>query len=225
MTQIVVCSILLAFSQAGVQAQDFRAESFTAEVPQQIAAPVRAALSQQAIRVSRKDGALLEVWLRSSVPVRPRAADALGVAYSQFVPGTLIGAVRVLSPTRDYRNRQIAPGVYTLRYAVHPVDGNHMGVSPQRDFVLFVAPADDASLEPIAFDNLLTLGRKASGSSHPAVWSLPAPADKLSATPSLLHHDDDAQWLLSTSLTVVSDGGQPTQIPITLVVAGHAPEA
>jgi hypothetical protein len=223
--KLVFHVLLLAVTHTRAQAQDYRAEAFTAEAPEQIAQPIRAALSPHAIRVLVKDGPLVELWLRAPVPVRARPADALGVAYAQFTPGTLIGAVRVLSPVRDYRNRQIAPGVYTLRYALHPVDGNHMGVAPQRDFLLFVSPTDDSSLEPIPFNDLVALARKALGAMHPGVWSLPAPPDKVSLTRSLVHNEDEAQWLLSTSLTVRFDGGQSTQIPLTLVIAGHAPES
>ena len=44
----------------------------------------------------------------------------------------------------DYRGQAIPPGSYTLRYAMLPQDGNHMGVAPNPDFLLAIPAAIDS---------------------------------------------------------------------------------
>ncbi|MBI4421049.1 MAG: hypothetical protein HY560_09505, partial [Gemmatimonadetes bacterium] len=101
----------------------------------------------------------------------------------------------------------------------------HMGVAPYRDFLLLGPAAEDATVDPRGFDDLVALSKKASGSTHPAVWSLPAPDDKPASMPALVRHEEESLWLLYTTVTVESDGGKTAEIPLALVVVGHAPEA
>ena len=77
----------------------------------------------------------------------------------------------------DRRGQTIKPGLYTLRYSRYPVDGNHQGVAPNRDF-LILSPADidkDPAATP-AFDPLMDMSRKASGTPHPACLEMAPPA-------------------------------------------------
>lgn len=74
----------------------------------------------------------------------------------------------------DFRRGRVKPGVYTLRYAQNPVDGNHQGVAPQRDFLLLAQTQADTSAANVARDELLALSRNALGTTHPTVWSLGA---------------------------------------------------
>ena len=86
--------------------------------------------------------------------------------------GALLGVLRFPAKAGDRRGQTIAAGVYTLRYGNYPVNGNHQGVAPQRDFLLLVPAALDKTTDAVAdFDALLNLSRKASGTPHPAVLS------------------------------------------------------
>ena len=96
---------------------------------------MRAVLSDQELRVSGPSGLICEVWFRKTVPAKAPGQD-LGVAYPQLDEGTLVAAVKFASTLKDYRKQEIKAGVYTLRYALSPVNGNHQGVAPQRDFLL-----------------------------------------------------------------------------------------
>ncbi len=90
------------------------------------------------------------------------------------------------------------PGVYTLRYGNYPVNGNHQGVAPQRDFLVLAPVALDKSGDAISdFDALMELSRKASGTPHPAVLSFwKADADQKPG----FEKQGEKDWVLTTRI-------------------------
>ena len=137
--------------------------------------------------------------------------------------------MRFPSQVRDYRRQRVKPGVYTLRYALVPVDGNHSGVAPQRDFLLAAPAAADPSPVNITRDEALNLSRKTTGTNHPSVWSIAAGGDAAGAVPTLNHQEDGDLWLLELRVQVQRGGeGAPTPaatVAMRMVVVGFAPEA
>lgn len=204
-------------------AQGYKVEKVTDPPPGDLAAAVRDVLSGDALRVSGPSSVLCEVWLRKSVPVLATPVKDLGITFGEIAEGTLVGAIRFPSQVEDFRRQSIPPGVYTLRYALIPVDGNHVGVAEQRDFILIGPAASDSDPATLTRDQTLDLSRMASGSNHPSVWSLalvsePAPA----MFPVLVHQQGDEElWLLEFQLTPAAN---TKPIPVALVVAGHSPE-
>lgn len=216
----------LVLALAGtLAAQEYRAEAVSAAPPEAVPAAARALLAENAIRVSGPEGAFAEIWLRKTIPVKGEAAQALGIAYPRFIAGTLVGTVRFAAEARDYRGQRIQPGAYTLRYLLHPVDGNHMGVAPQRDFLLLAPAAEDQKPDPLSYDALVALSVKASGTAHAAVFSLPYPEDRPDSFPALIHWEDEGLWLLYARVTLQPEGGEATEAPLALVIIGQAPEA
>jgi len=132
---IVLAFLALCFS-ASASAQSYKVEKVAEPAPPELSAGVRAVLAGEALRVTGPGGALCEVWLRKAVPKKSAAAQGLGVTFGQLDEGTMIGAIRFPAEVKDYRRQRVKPGIYTLRYALLPTDGNHMGVAPQRDFLL-----------------------------------------------------------------------------------------
>jgi hypothetical protein len=121
----------------------------------------------------------------------------------------LIGILRFPSQGADRRGQVIKPGVYTMRYSDYPVDGAHQGVAPQRDFALLTPLAADADPNATpAFEPLVKMSGGASGTPHPAVFSLETPADpKFPA----LTKEGDHDWVLNVK---VGD------LPLAIIVAG-----
>jgi hypothetical protein len=76
------------------------------------------------------------------------------------------------------------------------VDGAHSGVAPQRDFALLtpLAADPDPAAKP-AFDDLVKMSRKASGSPHPAVLSLETPP--VGATAPSVAKEGEHDWTLT----------------------------
>jgi hypothetical protein len=130
---------------------------------------------------------LCEVWLMTSLPPAPKDKDAEHTSYSGLLgTGALVGVISFPNGAKDFRGQAIKPGAYSLRYAVMPTDGAHMGAAPQRDFLLAVPLAmesDPTLLRPTAgrdkdgppsipLADLLKASSAAAGTNHPAVFLL-----------------------------------------------------
>jgi hypothetical protein len=214
----IVLAGVLFFALCGTASAQYKLGSSSTPPPQELAAGVRDALAPTAMQVTGPSGPLCEVWLVKSVPTAPTPDTSLGVDFGQVPQGALVGAMKLEAKNNDYRNQPIQPGVYTLRFMLEPVDGNHQGVSPYRDFLLAVPAALDTAAAPVTTDNLLKLSRKASGTGHPSVWSL-IPADNAPATlPGIAHQEDGDLWVAFFEAPLA------TPVKIGLVVYGHAQE-
>src|SRR5260370_6815477 len=153
------CFLALSLCAGNAYAQGSKAEAVNEAPQQDLAAPVREALSASGIRVTGPGGPVCDIWLRKAVPAKANAGQSLGVIYPQLAQGTLVAAIRLPNATKDYRKQLIKPGTYTLRYALLPDNGNHMGVAPQRDFLLAspaAADQDGATIRTAQFLNLTT---------------------------------------------------------------------
>lgn len=207
-------------------APSYAVQSITLEPPQELAGPVREVLAGQALRVTSPGGVFCELWLRKSLPAAATAQNELGIVYGEIAPGTLVAAIRFSSAAVDYRQQKVKPGVYTLRYALLPVNGNHMGVSPNRDFLLLSPASADSSAANLAVEQLMPLSRKATGTGHPSVWSLAAPENSSGALqPQIVHQEDGNLWILNFQAEILKPGAVPSKLPVSLVVVGSAPEA
>lgn len=206
-------------------AQDYRVEPLAEAPPEQVAAGVRETLAQDGVRIVGSEGPLLDLWLRSPLPLVAEKSRAPGVAYPALEEGTLAGVLRVHRRHGDYRKQQIPPGVYTLRYARHPVNGAHMGVSAYRDFLLLLQASDDSDPAVLPYGVVVALSSKASGTGHPSTWGLVEPEDDPETMPGLVHWGDEGLWMLYVKVSARSSGGSSHELSLVLVVAGHAPEA
>jgi len=138
---------------------------------------VKAVLANPGYRVKDSSGAaFVEVWLAKAVPTEKSADLPRGADFASIPANALLGVIRYAKPGGDFRGQPIPAGVYTMRYNVHPEDGNHQGVAPGRDFILLMPVAvDKDAAAKLSFDEAVELSRKASGTAHPAVLFLSAP--------------------------------------------------
>jgi hypothetical protein len=145
-----------------------------------------------------------EIWLDSAAPAGPKSAEE-GVTLPTIPQGALLGVLRFPARGSDRRGQPIKPGVYTLRYSLQPVNGDHQGVAPQRDFLVLVPLADDPNPAPVSsIDDLMKMSRKASGTPHPAILSMAASSN---ATFPELKKEGEADWALHVKI-----GSTPVEV-------------
>lgn len=216
----LACLVLIC--GAGISAQGYSVQSANDPPPQALSAAVRDTLSPQALRVTGPSGPVCEIWLRKSVPgVAP--APQLGVVYPQLQEGTLVAAIQLPSDLKDYRRQVVHAGVYTLRYALSPVNGNHQGVAPQRDFLLAIPAAADQDLANVTEAQTIELSKKSTSTNHASVWLL-APGDGGATGSVAISHDSDNDlWIAQFSISIAA-GGAAAPVRMGLVVAGFGPE-
>lgn len=199
-------------------AQSGKVETLGPATDSSISDAVKKALDTKGYRVTLDDSAVLcDIWLRKSVPAQARK-DAQGALYTQLTESVLVGAISFPQATTDYRGQAIKPGTYTLRYELIPNDGNHLGVAPNRDFLLLVpAGSDDNPDAVFKFTELLDLSRKATGTRHPGPLSL---VQAEGGTAPAVSKDDEDHWVFSARLKLASG----EDLPFALVVKGTAPQ-
>ena len=175
---------------------------------------VKRALALTGYRVTLDDGSPLDVWPAAQVQTidKPREDATYPLAPSLFV-----GIIHFAKNARDARGNAIAAGTYTLRYELQPNDGNHLGTSPTRDFLLLVpAAADTNPAQTYSFDQLVRLSEQVTGKRHPAPLNL-VPADA-TQFPSVTTDPDDHTILFFKVKTQSGD------LPLGLVVKGTTAE-
>ena len=154
-------------------AQPLKVATHDEPVPDGIPEAVRTALAPGGVRVTREALAVDFWWVRSLDVKAGGDVNWLGVA-----EGTLVGAVRLSDEYRDIRGRAVKAGVYTLRYAIQPANGDHLGVSSYQDFLLLSPGSGDASPAPTGHDRTVDMSKATVGASHPAPWALDPPVTK-----------------------------------------------
>src|SRR5437764_8710269 len=175
---------------------------------------LRKALDSSGYRITLGGELFCEVWFRAKVPAGK--TEASGAVYTSLPEGAMIGIIRFAKTANDFRGQSVNAGVYTLRYAVHPTDGNHMGISPIRDFLLLIPLAADTNPDAmLKFEELAKLSAKASGTNHPAVLSLVSP-DASAAAPAVTT-DEHNHTVFAAKIKTASG-----ELPIALVIKGVA---
>jgi len=186
--------LALAFSLVlSVSAQVYKVEPISSP-PTDLPAAYAAAVQPQGYRVSGPSGLWCEVWIAKTVSNVGKPGDA---AITFAIPqGSLVGILRFPGKGADRRGQVIPAGVYTMRYSDFPADGAHQGAAPQRDFALLtpIAADPDPAAKP-DFDTLVKWSIKASGTNHPAVFSMESPPQG-AATGSLTKEGEN-DWTLT----------------------------
>jgi len=141
------------------------------------------------------------------------------IAWSSVEEGALVGAVRLNAAHNEIRGRSIKAGVYTLRYALQPSDGNHLGASPHPEFLLLSPAAADTSAGPLGHDGAVNVSKRTIGLSHPAIWSLDPPI--ASEMPLALHKNDAGMTAVIFELPVARDGKAAGTLRFGLVLVGE----
>jgi hypothetical protein len=210
-----------ALSSVVLGAEEYTVTELKEAAPETLTSEARDALGKTGYRVATAGKTICDVWLRSDVPVIDKFVPQNDVEYP-IEPGTLIGAIRFLQPSSDYRQQSMKAGTYTLRYGHQPQDGNHIGTAQNRDFVLAIPASDDKSPDRLSQEKATDLSKKATGSTHPAIFSLLPAQKNRDKFPNIVHAADlDLEVLIAKTS---AKGGAAKELQVELVVVGHAPE-
>jgi hypothetical protein len=206
--------------------ESLRVEVARQEPPQAISAALHVAVSAQAVRISDEKGhALAEIWLRKATPASEKPSGPKeAIQFPFLVDGELLGVLQFVSEGHDYRDQPIAKGVYTMRYGLQPVNGDHLGVSTYRDYVLLLPAAKDTALAPPTRKELEQRSAEAAGTSHPAAFLMLQAPEGSKPAPTVVRDAEKNTWSVVLPLTLEIKGqAEPATYPVQLVVVGAAP--
>jgi hypothetical protein len=212
---------LLLLAPALASADDFKVETIKDAPPAGVAAEIASSLDAQGYRITDDQGKpLAEIWLRKAVPAKSKPAGANGTIQFPFLAESeLLGVLNLVGEAHDYRDQTIDKGLYTMRYGLQPVNGDHLGVSPFRDYTLLLPAAKDKATASLPRKQLEAESAESAGTSHPAVFfMLAAPAN----TPvSMIHDEEKNTWRVALPLGLAVPGeSQPVKHPVTFIVSG-----
>jgi hypothetical protein len=218
----VAPTIFLLCLAGSVQAQGkYTLKEAEAQPPMELKAPIRDLLQTKALQVlDAQSQTYCEIWFRKAIPAKATEAQVKnGLTYQEIEQTTLIGAIRFAQPAKDYRGQEVKPGVYTLRLAYQPQDGDHMGTAPYTEFCLLAAAEHDAKPDLMEPKRLNLLSAKGISANHPAVFLL-FPASKGSIKTELTDQGME-HWVLKHALQA-DVNGKPAPLGIGLTVIGHS---
>ncbi|MEJ2007244.1 MAG: hypothetical protein P8Z30_03670 [Acidobacteriota bacterium] len=159
---------------------------------------------------------LCEVWLRKNLTAATNPDTAGNVLYGKIAEGSLVGVIHFPENTKDYRGQSVKAGYYTLRYSLIPQNGNHMGVSQYRDFLLLVPAAKDpGGTAGISFDDCVKLSRGSTDTGHPGVMMMDPVSDSNTTFPAVFQ-DYTQDWALQEKAEVGS-----ASLPLAIVLVGQ----
>jgi hypothetical protein len=182
--------------------------------PGELASGIAQALEQPGFQIRNNGAAYCQIWLRASLPGgaasdHPKVTPP-NVTLPNIPQGTLVGVIRFDAEASDRRGQTIQAGVYTLRYAIMPMNDTHQGAAPHRDFLVLTPAAEDRDLNAAPnFDALVAMSRKASHTLHPAVLSF----WKVDGDAAGFGQQGDSDWVLQSK---VGD------TPVAIIVAGSS---
>jgi hypothetical protein len=213
---------LLLLAALPGQAADYSIKVVNEAPPKDVKEPIRKLLGEQAVQLlDGKGEPLVEVWFRKEVPGKATEAQIKnGLTYHEIPETTLFGAMRVLKQITDYRKQKVMPGVYTLRLAFQPMDGDHMGTAPYSEFLLASPAADDKGAGTLSPKALHEMSAK-STNNHPGVFLLFPAKD---AGEPKLTNKGDGHWVLTIKQDVTV-GGKKATLGVGLTLIGTSSSA
>jgi hypothetical protein len=193
--------------------EGYRVETIGALTEPKVPASLRGALDSKGLRVLDAKGVTVcEIWLRKEIPAA--SEEVAGAVFSKIGEGTLTGVIHFPANAGDFRGQGLKAGWYSLRYGLILQDGNHLGVSPTRDFFVLCPLGEDGDpSRRLSFEEMMKLSRTASGTGHPSCWSL-APATN---TANLPHIGTNEHEHVVIEFNLPTSGGP---IAVGMVVVG-----
>jgi hypothetical protein len=210
LTLLLTTILFVAVPQAS---GDLSADKHTDPAPGELAPAIAAQMASGGARTTANGIGLIFWWVKA-VPLKAGS----GATWKDVSEGTLLGAVKIDRDFRDIRGKIIKPGLYTLRYGIQPENGDHLGVSPYRDFVLLSPASLDKDPAPHGHDGTIDLSKETIGGSHPAVWSIDPP--DATEPPLTVHKTDLGHKALIFEVPASRDGQAAGPLHFGLVLIG-----
>lgn len=217
--KLVLLSVALA-GASSLPAADFAVKIIDKAPPAGLGEGIRQLLEPKAVQVSEDGQPVYELWFCRAIPIQSKPASPAD-ALKTIRETTLLGAAAVNGRNRDYKDNEVAPGVYTLRFVLQPQDGDHLGTADYPYFAILIPAKYDE--KPDTFTSYRPMV-KASGrdvpTGHPNVLSLRPVSSPAGQTPRLNVPDTDHHSVVLRVPAAVEPGSEPVELVFELVFRG-----
>jgi hypothetical protein len=221
----IAAMVLLAGVVVGlVNAGDakYTVKAATTSPPSELAEPVKKLLADRSVQMLDGSGkTVAEFWFRPEVKADATPEQVKnGLSYREIPQSEILGAVRFDQDWSDYRKQKVKAGIYTLRLAYQPADGDHQGSSEFQDFILVTAADKDTKTDLVDFKEMVERSAKSLNTAHPGVFML-FPNSKPAQAPELVSRPRSHLYL-SVAVTPIVQGKKMGTMGIGMTVVGHA---
>jgi len=204
---------------ARMHAADATVKTVDKPAPKEIAESIRAVLEPKALQLIQGDKPTFEIWFRNELALKSKPAsekDAVGV----LAETSVVGAVVLNEPWRDYKDNEIPKGTYTARFALQPKDGDHLGTSDFDFYLVLIAAEHDKDLNGLnTFKPMVKASGRSTSSGHPVVISL-RPALAGGTLPRVTEPLDEHK-AICVKVPGKTSGGDKAEVVFDLVYSGH----
>ncbi len=218
----LVVSLALVLGVSSLALGDtYKTEALKEAAPKSVSKDIGKLLREKGTRVLDPKGkSFVDIWLRKEVdPTGDRSE--LGIEFGKLPEGTVLGVVKYHAKGYDFRDNKIPEGVYTIRYGVQPADGDHLGVSETRDFVLLSPIKEDKKPDALGYDDLVKLAAKSTRGKHPPILYLINTSDaEAKDLPRLVEDADKETWTFDCAIPNKKEDAKPIRLGI--VIVGHS---
>lgn len=210
--RILIAALLVVCLWTPLAGAQFIIEPVGAPPSEGVGEKMRGSLDSKGVRVKGPGGKVVaEYWARSAEFSGP-PVSGFGIRFESIPEGALLALVRFPEKSSGFREQTIPAGMYTMRFGLHPENGDHMGVAPSRDFALLTPVADDPDpAKNYGYDELVAMSKKV-GNPHPTIARVELPAGDQAPH---IRQNDYQHWVLDLKVA-----GQV----VGIVVHGHAEE-
>lgn len=225
MIRPLLASLLISvLAMTGFAQDSYKVQAVQQPPPSSLGPEIQQGLDgKQAFVIQDGQGSeLARIWLRKATPGSEKPAGPKGVIQFPFLAdGELLGVLEFAKEGHDYRDQAVTKGVYTMRYGLQPVNGDHLGVSEYRDYVLLLPASKDKAVAAPTRKQLEQRSADAAGTSHPASFLLlMAPAGS-KPEPAIVRDAEKDTWSVILPLHLqVKGSSEPAVFPVRLVVVG-----
>jgi hypothetical protein len=216
-----LCTIaLILFPGLACLGEGLTLKVVEAEPPKELDASIRAVLQSKAVQLLDGSAPVLEFWLRAEVPLQAKP-ESTAKGLNAVKQATLLGAVAVRTAQRDYKDSELVPGIHTMRFALQPEDGNHLGTADYPYFLVLVPAKLDGKLDGLTdYKPLVKASSRESSTGHPIILSLRPPDSESGEAPALREPAADHKSVRLKLPAKVGSSGETTALVFELVYQG-----
>jgi hypothetical protein len=225
MKHCVSCFLGLALLLTGSTlsaAEKYKLQPLKEPAPEDVSDKIRPALAAEGLRVVDSKGEpFADIWLRRSIRTVEDKSEQ-GVKVGILEEGSILGVARFHKKSSDFKGQSFKPGLYTCRYGWQPRDGDHLGVTASRDFLLLSPVKTDQKLDPLVTKEIIKLSSEVTGSKHPAVLYLMKLDEAGEKLPRLVEDEDLGHWIVECEVPNEAKDKKPLRL--RFVIVGKAPD-
>lgn len=213
--------ILISLAPVAGYAAEGTVKTVEKAPPQEVGASLAKLLQPQAIQVTEGGKTVYEFWFRNHLPLKSRPESAVK-GLDALDPTTFMGIAVVGQGQRDYKDNEIAPGTYTVRFSLQPQDGDHLGTAEFLFFAVLIPAKSDTELDSIkTYKTMVKASAKASPAGHPLVLSLRPPAAEPGKAPAIVTPAGEHRAIRLTLPAKVTGADEGTNISLDVVYHGR----